>query len=359
MAHPPNRQSQVSGARLANAGIFVFCSPREYSIYAGCRRYLLLNRILFCVLMLSVTCSAQILQQLKKNVAFVYGQAHVKDQNGRTISVTGPLGTAFFVYYPDARGGENYGFTYIVTAKHILRDELEGKYLDRVRVRMNNKSGTGVSFAEVEVSDSNGNLKWFEDKDDINADIAILLALPSIDQVDYVTFPVSGFADADSLKKSNVTEGDSVYLVGLMPQFTGENRNYPVVRHGTIAMLADEPIPLSPTVKERVYALELGSWPGQSGSPVFLSLGGLRGGSMMLGEAYYLFGLMLAFVPNQRPFETVGPTTTGYIGDSSNIGISYVLPASEILKVLNSKEAQQQRDADIAAKAKAKSASVR
>jgi hypothetical protein len=171
--------------------------------------------------------------------------------------------------------------------------------------------------------------------------------------VDYLTFPLNSFSTENSLKQSKVSEGDSVYLVGLMPQFTGENRNYPVVRHGYIALLSDEPIPLGPNVKEKVYALELGSWPGQSGSPVFLSLGGMRNGAMMLGESFFLLGLMLGFVPNQRPFETVSPTNSVLLGDPSNIGISYVLPASEILKVLNSKEAQQQRDADIKARTSA------
>ena len=103
-------------------------------------------------------------------------------------------------------------------------------------------------------------------------------------------------------------------------------------------------------MKEKLYALELGSWPGQSGSPVFLNLGGARRGSLMIGESYSLLGLMLAFVSNERPFDTVAPTANVWFGDASNIGISYVLPASEILRVLNSKEAQQQRDADIQAK---------
>lgn len=312
------------------------------------------KKILLSVLMLSITCSAQVLQQMKKTVAFVYGQAHARDKDGKSVLLDGTLGTAFFVLYPDPRGGEDYGFVYIVTAKHVLKDELEGKYLEKVRLRMNKKDGSGVSFGNIPVSDSQGKLLWLDDKDDPNADVAVTLGHPTEGLVDYLTFPLSGFSSDDSLKKSNVSEGDSVYLVGLMPQFTGENRNYPVVRHGYIALLSDEPIPIGPNVKEKVYALELGSWPGQSGSPVFLSLGGMRGANLMLGESYSLLGLMLGFVPNERPFETVGPTNSVLLGDTSNVGISYVLPASEILKVLNSKEAQQQRDADIQAKTKNK-----
>jgi len=219
---------------------------------------------------------------------------------------------------------------------------------------MNEKDGSGVSFGEIPVSDSKGNLLWFDDKDDPNADVAVILGHPPEGQVDYLTFPLGSFSNDDSLKQAHVSEGDSVYLVGLMPQFTGEKRNYPVVRHGYIALLSDEPIPLSPNVKEKVYALELGSWPGQSGAPVFLSLGGMRAANLTLGESYSLLGLMLGFVSNQRPFETVSPTNSVLFGEPSNIGISYVLPASEILKVLNSKEAQQERDQHVQADTKSK-----
>ncbi len=304
------------------------------------------TKIVLCILAACIPCSCQVMPQLKKTVAFVYGQSHVKGPDGKSVLIDGALGTAFFVDYPDPRGGAGYGFIYLVTAKHVLRDE-DGKYLDKVRIRVNRKDGAGVLFTEIPVSDGKGNLVWFDDTEDPNADVAVYMGHPDEKIVDYLTFPSASFSSDDSLKESKVTEGDSVYLVGLMPQFTGENRNYPVVRHGFIALLSDEPMPIAPNVKEKVYALELGSWPGQSGSPVFLSLGGFRNGAVLHGESYSLLGLMMGFVTNERPFETMGPTNSVLLGDLSNVGISYVLPASEILRVLNSKDAQRLRDADI------------
>jgi Trypsin-like peptidase domain len=301
------------------------------------------------LLLLSLALSAQNIPQMKKTVAFVYGHAHIPDAKGNPILLDGPLGTAFFVAYPDPRLGADGGFTYIVTAKHVLKDEFEKRYLDRVRIRLNKKDGTDVAFADIPVSDKDGKLIWFDDKDDPNADVAIAPCLPDSNKVDFKTIPLLLFNDDASLKKANVTEGDQAYLVGLMPQFTGEHRNYPVVRHGYIALLSDEPIPFGAGIKEKVYALELGSWPGQSGSPVFLNLGGFRNGGMIAGDQWSFLGLMIGFVANQRPFDMVSPTVSGFIGDASNVGISYVLPAAEILKVLNSKEAQEQRDAEVKA----------
>jgi hypothetical protein len=70
---------------------------------------------------------------------------------------------------------------------------------------------------------------------------------------------------------------------------------------------------------------------------------------MFVGDSYSLMGLMLGSVQNERPFEIVtAPTNSVFLGDTSNVGISFVLPASEILKVLNSKEAQHERDDFIA-----------
>jgi Trypsin-like peptidase domain len=298
------------------------------------------------VLLLSVTCSSQTMQQLKKTVGFVYGSIQTKDKDGKPMMVDSALGTCFFIRYPDTRGGVNYGFTYIVTAKHVLkRDEEHGKYFDKVRIRLNKADETGVAFTDVHVADESGNLLWLDDKDDPGEDIAVIFVnIPQKDN-DYLTIPLELLSSPDSLKKSNVVECDPVYLAGLMPQFTGVNHNYPVVRHGYISLLSDEPIPIG-KVKENVYALELGAWPGQSGSPVFLSFGGFRHGNMILGESYSLLGIMLGYFTNLRPIE-VNPTNTLWIGDAENVGISYVLPAYEIMKVLNSKAAQEQRDADI------------
>jgi hypothetical protein len=98
------------------------------------------KKLLWIVLILCVASFGQDMNQLKKTVAFLYGQSHVKDQNGVLHLLDGSLGTAFFVFYPDPRGGTNYGYTYIVTAKHVLKDEAENKYLRKVRIRMNKVS---------------------------------------------------------------------------------------------------------------------------------------------------------------------------------------------------------------------------
>ena len=238
-----------------------------------------------------------------------------------------------------------------MTAKHVLKDT-DGTYLKSVKLRLNlktSKKDSTSAFGDVAVTDADGKLLWYEDKEDPQNDVAVLPLLPPVDKVDFKSVPLALFTDFDLLRKQNVVEGDSVYLLGLMPQYYGEKKNCPVVRRGSLALLTDEEIQTGPEVHQHVYLAELASWPGNSGGPVFLNLGGFRNGGMIVGGSnLYLLGLMLGYFPNVIKAETIDTRTiTG--GDTSNIGISLILPASTIRKVLDSAPVQQRRDSEIKA----------
>jgi hypothetical protein len=236
--------------------------------------------ILVTILALSVGAGAQSVSELKKCVAFVFGQVHTKGPDGKPVTLETPLGTAFFVGYPDPRGGPDYSFGYIVTAKHVLRDA-DGTYLKSVKLRVNlikAQTDSDLTFGEIRVADDLGRLVWFDDKEDPQNDIVVAPIVPDIKLIDFKVVPIGMFADSDLLKKRDVQEGDSVYLFGLMPQYYGEKKNYPVVRRGTLALLTDEAIQTAPDARQHAYLAELASWPGNSGAPVFPNLAGIRNG---------------------------------------------------------------------------------
>lgn len=296
------------------------------------------------------------IEQMKKCVAFLFGEVHVKGSDGnlakgnsgKPLLLDMPLGTAFFVWYPDKRGGDTYGFSYLITAKHVLKDA-DDTYLKEVRVRLNLKTPQNdLDFGAVPlaVTDSAGNLLWFTDNDDPRNDVAVLPLLPDVGKVDSKAVPIELFADDGLLKKQNVSEGDALYLFGLMPQYYGEKKNYPVIRKGSLALLTDELIQTGPDTKQHVFLAELASWPGNSGAPVFLDLGGFRNNGITAGVNFHLLGLMLGYFSNVRQAELIDTRTVAG-GDLSNIGISYILPASTILKVLGSQPLQRLRDADV------------
>lgn len=311
-------------------------------------------------LLLYFTCSlaaaAQVVNQQKKTVAFVFGTVHphnangtpTTDQAGKPLAIEMPLGTAFFVTYPDARGGPNYGFAYLVTAKHVLEDT-DGTFLKEIKIRLNLKQpdgGRGFDFITVPVSDDHVNLSWFHDSNPAT-DVAIAPLLPDRDKLDYTYIPLSLFADDELLKSAKVVEGDSLNFVGLMSQYYGDSKNHPVVRHGTLALMTDEEID-TPTGRQYAFIAELASWPGNSGSPVFLNLGGLREGTLTAGVELHLLGILSGSFLNRVKGSTVD-TATVVGGNDLNTGISFVIPAAQIKKILDSPSAQRDRDRQISA----------
>jgi hypothetical protein len=197
-------------------------------------------------------------------------------------------------------------------------------------------------FVPLPVSGADGKLVWYHGPNEADEAVAIN-CLPKQELVDFRTIPTSMFVDEATLKSSDVEEGDTIYFIGLMAQFYGAKRNYPVVRRGTLAMMTDEDVP-SPVGPTKVFIAELQSWPGNSGSPVFLSLGGLRHGAIMTGENLRFLGILLGTFVNRVPATVV----VGQQNDeAASVGVSLIVPAMQLKDVLDSAEAQNYRDAEI------------
>jgi hypothetical protein len=119
--------------------------------------------LLLCVSLLAQSTPPKppvlVIEEIKQTVAFIYGDSHIKNpKTGTIIHIKGALGTGFFVGYQDKSGA---AFGYVVTAKHVLKDELTDKYLDSVTLRVNLRDRNDVAAYSIPVSDSDGNLLWF------------------------------------------------------------------------------------------------------------------------------------------------------------------------------------------------------
>lgn len=76
-----------------------------------------------------LTAAAQGIDEQKKTIAFLFGTIHprnqngtpITDQSGRPLAVDLPLGTGFFVWYPDPRGGPEFGLPSEPGAQITLR----------------------------------------------------------------------------------------------------------------------------------------------------------------------------------------------------------------------------------------------
>jgi hypothetical protein len=195
----------------------------------------------------------------------------------------------------------------------------------------------------IPVSDAQGKLTWLHDDNDA-IDVAAMPFLPDLKTVQFKVIPVSMFADEATLKDEKVAEGDALFFIGLMTQYYGDKKNYPVVRRGTLALMTDEQID-TPTGRQNAFIAELASWPGNSGSPVFLSLGGMRQGSLQLGTNLKFLGILSGSFLNKVKGTVLEATVVG--GNESNTGISFVVPAARVKAILDAAPAQTHRDAEI------------
>jgi hypothetical protein len=298
---------------------------------------------------------AQLTQQ-KETVGFLFGTLHPRDERGnplmdaagKPVALDAALGTAFFVAYPDQRGGPNFVFSYLVTAKHVLKDA-DGRFLSTVRLRLNlqqPEDNREYEFIDdIPVADQAGKLLWLHNASDNAVDVAIRPLLPDLKRFNCKAVGLGMFIDEKSLKSESVAEGDPLFFIGLMNQYYGISKNHPVVRQGTLAIMTDERVD-TPTGPQNVFIAELASWPGNSGSPVFLNLGGLRSRQITMGSRLKFFGLLAGGFLNRSKAPMVEKATVVW-GKGEPTGVSFIIPARQIRAVLESPAVQALRDAEI------------
>jgi len=133
------------------------------------------------------------------------------------------------------------------------------------------------------------------------------------------------FARKAVLNHIRANEDDDVIFSGLFLNFQGAMRNYPIVRHGKIAMLPDEKVFFDETDPPQDLILaEVTSFGGNSGSPVFLELPLLRIPQIADAKRYYLLGVMKGFF--------------GAPNVPQNSGIAAIVPSEEIFQLLQTPE---------------------
>jgi hypothetical protein len=297
------------------------------------------------------------INEQKKAVVFIFGTIHplnpdksaMMDASGNRAAVNVPLGTGFFVAYADRRRRPNHDFSYLVTAKHVLLD-VDGTFLPSVTIRLNLQSAAADSdfgfIRDIPVTDAQGNLLWLHSEDQAE-DVVVLPLSPDQHEFDFTTISTGMFLNDRALNSGAVAEGDDLYFIGLMEQYYGTKRNYPLVRRGTLALLTDEYID-TPSGRQKIFIADLQSWPGNSGSPVFI-LGGRRDRPIVAGSNFGFLGMIVASFLNRFtvPLNGEQPARQLETGDRANTGVTCIVPAAVIEKVLDSAPAQEDRDTRI------------
>jgi len=230
-----------------------------------------------------------------------------------------PEGTAFFAFMP-AETLENYGYIYLVTAKHVAK-RLDGKEF-LARVNMRDGGATFVNCVSV---------KWWYHPTEPTVDVALFPWAPSLETFEYRYIPVDGFLTDEIIKSKSIGTGDEVFVTGLFAHLAGSQRNIPIVRMGNIAMMPNEPVPTKMGNID-AYLIEARSIGGLSGSPAFVRATVPFG----VGESY-LLGLMHGHwdIPVDAIDDSATDDQRSEAYGRVNMGIAIVIPAKKILDVLN------------------------
>lgn len=292
-------------------------------------------------------------EQLRKTVGFI--QVPYRDQKGQNSSV---WGTCFFVAVPDDRLGKGSMFTYTVTNRHVATAESApaGTLVSEVHLYINlSKPQTNRAFHEA-IIPLKGTTHWYFPTDD-TVDLAVLPVVPHPSQFDVKFLPVSLFATSDVVKARRIDIGDSVVFIGFFFQFPGTTRVEPIYRQGILSMMPDDPIKMSDgrndkvNTMEHLYLADAHAFHGNSGSPLFVQLGGFRNGSVISSLDFRLIGVVNGFIPEQTDILATGAATFES-SDQPNSGILTFVPAQELRDFLYDPELQKMRDDVVAAQHK-------
>ena len=213
---------------------------------------------------------------VQSSVVFLYGP----DDAGKADPQK-EVGTGFLVRVPLTSDAKK-SFILLVTARHIV-DPQWAKCTEPnpslVYARMNKSghttgaSGQGTVFVPLLLVHGAQPL-WKHPSEDM-ADAAVMVVQSpdtALQEADAGTIPISDFPTDDEMKGIGV--GDQILSAGLVPGFSGGNRNRPFFKFGFISSTSSEDIevrcaPATAPYNIRGWFLAANLVPGNSGSPVF------------------------------------------------------------------------------------------
>jgi hypothetical protein len=281
--------------------------------------------------------------EIAKTVTFIFLAG---DHGAPRVQNDAPVanGTGFFVLVENENGPGGYG--YLVTAKHVLKDD-KGDYFRRVFVRINDKKG-GSALIPIDLVSSEARQNLFI-HDDPTVDIAVVPALPDLNVFDFLAIPTALIKSKEDFKKSTIAVGSDVFFAGLFAPHYGDKINTPIFRFGRVAMLTDDRIrwqeASKPVEMVELYLLETMSFGGNSGSPVFFSQGADRQpGSIILGPPEItLAGVMRGNFNEPRVGGVIQTPNAVLPVFAQNIGIAAVTPAYLLREILYSDRLKKMR----------------
>lgn len=244
-------------------------------------------------------------------------------ENGTIKTQWEPIASGFLYGSPTGEKNEQGALyrVFLVTNRHVFS---AGSMLT---LRFNPKGSKPAKEYDLPLIDNTGKQAWFAPSDptmDIGV-ISINMDTLKNDgiQADFFTSDILS-ADIAKAKDIGVTEGDEVFVLGFPLQLVGGERNYVIVRHGTIARIGDT---LAGTNK--TFLVDTFIFPGNSGGPVILKPEVIA----IQGTKAHNNALLIGLVSSFQTYQDVAisqQTGRPRIIFEENAGLANVVPVDQI-----------------------------
>lgn len=242
-----------------------------------------------------------------------------------------PVGTAFLIGEPLGTTGKRA--PWLVTAKHVIDNT---RMHEQLYFRVAKNDGTSSTM-----SAPHGH--WVRHP---SSDVAMVRIQLGFETQQLKWIPLELLIDEAAEADGAVGVGDETFMLTVLPQSPGLDRDRPVTRFGHVSKLAADPVLLSggpnypPVTLARAFLVEATTWPTNSGAPVFvhypqkvdvdaseghITIG--QAGPRLLGlcAGHYGVGARVQFGEGEGAIDF-------------NSGISVVTPATAILEVMQRSE---------------------
>jgi len=227
---------------------------------------------------------------------------------------------------------------YIVTAHHVIR---RMKRPNEFAIRLNNSKGQAKELR------NKGLHRWWRHPIDGSGDAAVFPWGLGAADYPFKLFPAERFVTQEIAAARMIGVGDEIFLVGLFRQRAGISQVTPIVRTGHIAMMANERIQTANYGDAFMHLIEAFSLKGMSGAPIFVHETvsvpihdpGPDDPPFLCGIGnIYLLGLLHGILPGSVAEELKGLREPIDSNQMWHTGISQVVPADQILEILNQPE---------------------